>query len=377
MTPNVRPAEPQDEPAWEAFVHDCPAATFFHRFPWQRVLQRAFGHRTHFMLAEVPDPADASSPGTIVGVLPLAEVRSLLFGHKLSALPFCVYGGIAAVSEEAAAALRKAAVDLAEQLHVDALELRNLEPSDSGWPVKSLYYTFRKPMEADNAANLKAIPNRQRAMLRKGLGEGLYGEEVAGSDRLYRVYAESVRNLGTPVFSRRYLDILREEFREDCRVLMIRLAADGAAPGGGKPTDAGLLEPVDRSGDGGEDVAGVMSFYFRNEVLPYYGGSIGRARDIKGCNHFMYWDLMRRSASEGLTGFDFGRSKEGTGPFTFKKNFGFEPQPLPYEYYLVKSDEMPDLNPNNPKFRLLVNTWQKLPLPLANLIGPPLARSLG
>lgn len=377
MTLQIRPASPRDEAAWEAFVQECPSATFFHRFPWRRVLQRAFGHRPHFLLAERLHSTDVNGPATVVGVLPLAEVRSVLFGHKLSALPFCVYGGIAAVSDEAAAALRQAAVDLAEQLQVDALELRNLECSHSGWPTKSLYYTFRKPIAADNTANLKAIPNRQRAMLRKGLGEGLYGEEVTGTDRLYRVYAESVRNLGTPVFNKTYLNILREEFREDCRVLMIRQSLDRRAPEDGKPTDAGLLNPVDRAAGGGEDVAGVMSFYFRGEVLPYYGGSIGRARDIKGCNHFMYWELMRRSASEGLTSFDFGRSKDGTGPFTFKKNFGFEPQSLPYEYYLVKSDEMPDLNPNNPKFRILVNTWQKLPLPLANLLGPPLARSLG
>tara|TARA_R110002110_G_scaffold76898_2_gene202297 strand:+ start:7533 stop:8564 length:1032 start_codon:yes stop_codon:yes gene_type:complete len=343
MSIAVRTAGAGDEPAWEVFVSGCPQATFFHRFGWQRVLQRAFGHRCHFLLAE--------QGGAVVGVLPLAQVRSLLFGHKLAGLPFCVYGGIAASSEAAAQALRQAACELATELGVDALELRNLEPSASGWPVKDLYYTFRKPISADNDANLKAIPNRQRAMIRKGIKEGLEGEEVEGTERLYRVYAESVRNLGTPVFSRRYLDCLRQEFGADCRVLMIR--------------------------QGEEDVAGVLSFYFRNEVLPYYGGSIARARSIKGCNHFMYWDLMRRSAEEGIASFDFGRSKRDTGPFEFKKHWGFEPQPLPYEYFLVRADSVPDVNPTNPKYRLLVNTWQRLPLPLANLLGPPLARSLG
>jgi FemAB-related protein (PEP-CTERM system-associated) len=128
---------------------------------------------------------------------------------------------------------------------------------------------------------------------------------------------------------------------------------------------------------GGQDVAGVMNFYFRDEVLPYYGGSTAEARTIKGVNHFMYWELMRRSREQGYKLFDFGRSKADTGPFSFKKNFGFEPQPLPYEYYLVKSPAVPDVNPLNPKYRLLVNTWTKLPLPVANLLGPPLARSLG
>ncbi|QIB64725.1 FemAB family XrtA/PEP-CTERM system-associated protein [Kineobactrum salinum] len=343
MTVSVRSCTAEDEPAWEAFVRDCPQATFFHRYGWQRVLQQAFGHRSHFLLAE--------ADGQVVGVLPLAEVRSRLFGNKLASLPFCVYGGIAASSTAAAAALRSAACERARALGVDALELRNLEPSASGWPVKDLYYTFRKPIDADNEVNLKAIPNRQRAMIRKGIQAGLESEEVAGTERLYRVYAESVRNLGTPVFSRRYLDLLWEEFGDDCRVLMIR--------------------------EGGEDVAGVMSFYFRGEVLPYYGGSIARARHIKGCNHFMYWELMRRSAEEGMVSFDFGRSKRDTGPFDFKKHWGFEPQPLPYEYFLVRAESIPDVNPNNPKYRLLVDAWRRLPLPVANLIGPPLARSLG
>ncbi|MEE4109753.1 MAG: FemAB family XrtA/PEP-CTERM system-associated protein [Halieaceae bacterium] len=363
----VRPATDADESAWETFVHAAPAATFFHRFPWRRVLERAFGHRCHFLLAE--------RDGEVVGVLPLAEVRSRLFGHKLSGLPFCVYGGIVATSAEAAAALRERACDLARELGVEALELRNPAPSDSGWPVKNLYFTFRKNFESDNARNLKAIPNRQRAMLRKGLKDGLYAEEDSGTERIYRVYSESVRNLGTPVFGRRYLDILREEFGSGCRVLMIRQTPDASPVAG--TDDAALVAGVDGSAGGGEDVAGVLSFYFRGEVLPYYGGSVSRARAIRGCNHFMYWELLRRSVEEGILGFDFGRSKHDTGPFEFKKHFGFEPVALPYEYFLVGTDTVPDVNPNNPKYRLLVDTWRRLPLPLANLMGPPLARSLG
>ncbi|MCB1671172.1 MAG: FemAB family PEP-CTERM system-associated protein [Gammaproteobacteria bacterium] len=348
MSFNVRECAETDQAAWDAYVEQHPQATFCHRFGWRRVLQDAFGHDGRFLLAE---EADAPEPGRIVGILPLALVRSRLFGTKLASLPFCVYGGILADGDDAEAALREAACKLAEQLNVEALELRNTLPSNSGWPVKDLYYTFRKEISADHEANMKAIPNKQRAMVRKGIANDLSSEEDAGCERFYRVYSESVRNLGTPVFKRRYLEILRDEFGQDCRVLMIR--------------------------HGNQDVAGVMSFYFRHEVLPYYGGSVARARSIKGCNDFMYWELMRRSAEEGLTGFDFGRSKLDTGPFKFKKNWGFKPQPLPYEYYLVHTDEMPDVNPNNPRYRRLVDTWKRLPLPLANLLGPPLARSLG
>ncbi|MEX1198495.1 MAG: FemAB family XrtA/PEP-CTERM system-associated protein [Pseudohongiellaceae bacterium] len=348
MTVTVRQCTSNDQSAWDAFVDRHPRATFFHRFGWRRVLETAFSHSNHFMLAEETGEGQAAR---IVGLLPLVRVRSRLFGDKLISLPFCVYGGILADTDTATQALRGAACELAEQLQVDALELRNTLPSDANWPVKDLYYTFRKEIGSDNEANMKAIPAKQRAMVRKGIAAGLVSEEDAGCKRFYQVYAESVRNLGTPVFSRRYLELLRNEFGDDCRVLMIR--------------------------DGDDDVAGVMSFYFRGEVLPYYGGSIARARSIKGCNDFMYWELMRRSADEGLTGFDFGRSKRDTGPYRFKKNWGFNPQPLPYEYYLVAAGAVPDVNPANPRYRLLVNTWRRLPVPLANLIGPPLARSLG
>jgi FemAB-related protein (PEP-CTERM system-associated) len=307
------------------------------------VLAETFGHRCHYLLAE--------ESGEISGVLPMAQVKSVLFGHSLSSLPFCVYGGIAAKSPASAAALRDAACELAQSLRVDALEFRNDRPADSGWPTKDLYYTFRKPIDPDHEVNLKAIPNRQRAMIRKGIKAGLASEETDDAGRLYRVYSESVRNLGTPVFSSRYFGALQRAFGDDCRILMIR--------------------------DGDEDVAGGMSFYFRNEVLPYYGGSVARARSIKGCNDFMYWELMRRSCDEGLGSFDFGRSKVDTGPFKFKKNWGFQPTPLPYEYYLVEAEEMPNVNPNNPKYRIMVENWKRLPLPVANLLGPMLARNLG
>lgn len=344
MTIVINKLDAQAARLWDEYVLQAPSATFFHRAGWKSVLERAFGHRTYFLYAQ-------NAEGAIVGILPLAQVKSVLFGNSLSSLPFCVYGGIVADSDEIAESLRREACRLAETLKVDALELRNTTATSTNWPVKQLYYTFRKAIDPSDDVNLKAIPNRQRAMIRKGIEEGLASEWDQGIERMYRVYSESVRNLGTPVFSVKYLRIIREVFASDSTVLMITHK--------------------------GRDVAGVLSFNFRDEVIPYYGGSTTEARDIKGVNHFMYWELMRLSAQQGYRLFDFGRSKDGTGPFSFKKNFGFAPQPLPYEYFLVNSEEMPDINPLNPKYRLMIDVWSKLPLPVANFIGPMLARSLG
>jgi len=339
----VKTLDAQAMDRWDAYVQRAETATFFHRAGWKTVLETAFGHNTYFLYAQHDD--------VIVGILPLAQVNSALFGNTLSSLPFCVYGGIVADSEQAAQALRQEACRLADSLKVGALEMRNREASNANWPVKELYFTFRKAIDPDDDKNLKAIPNRQRAMVRKGIEEGLLSEWDDGTERLYRVYAESVRNLGSPVFSAQYLRTLQQVFGDDCSVLMITQKE--------------------------RDVAAVMSFYFRDEVIPYYGGSTAAARSLKGANHFMYWELMRRSREQGYRLFDFGRSKAGTGPYSFKKNFGFETQALPYECYLVPSDAIPDVNPLNPKYRLMINVWSKLPLPVANFVGPFLARSLG
>ena len=327
---------------WDSFVKDCPDATFFHLAGWKTVLEQAFGHRTHYLYAE--------RDGVIEGILPLGHIKSLLFGNTLVSTPFCVYGGIASLSDQAASSLRRAATSLAEELRVDALELRNLQSPNWDWPEKQLYVTFRKEIDPDPDVNLKAIPRKQRAMVRKGIKAGLSSEPDDDWQRLYRAYSESVRNLGTPVFSARLFRALKEVFGDACGVLMITHE--------------------------GKDIAGVMSFYFRDEVLPYYGGSIGAARRLAG-NDFMYWELMRRSCENGIKVFDYGRSKEGTGSYSFKKNWGFTPQPLHYQYHLVKSAAIPEVNPMNPKYQLFIKAWIKLPLPVANFVGPMLAKDLG
>jgi FemAB-related protein (PEP-CTERM system-associated) len=338
----VRELAPADYSRWDKFVSSCAEATFFHRAGWKTVIEGAFGHRTHFLYAE--------AGGRIEGILPLAEMRSLLFGHTLVSLPFCVYGGIAAESERARHALDESARVLAENLRVDHLEYRCLTPQHPDWVHKDLYVTFKKEIDPDAERNLLEIPRKQRAMVRKGIKAGLTGEIDEDVDRFFSAYAESVHRLGTPVFSRRYFRILKEVFGPDCEVLTVT--------------------------QGGQLIASVLSFYFRNEVLPYYGGGTAAAREVAG-NDFMYWDLMRRACERGIRVFDYGRSKRGTGSFDFKKNWGFEPQPLHYEYLLVKGTRVPDHNPLNPKYSLFIKLWQRLPLPLANLIGPHVVKSLG
>lgn len=328
---------------WDAFVQACPDATFFHRAAWQSILRNVFRHPTYFLYAE--------EDGKIEGVLPLAHIKSRLFGNSLIALPFAVYGGVAATTPEAATALEQEAQSLARKLDVDHLEFRNIQPRHADWPTQDLYVTFRKAILADVEANMQAIPRKQRAMVRKGINNGLVSTVDRKSDRFFKLFADNVHRHGTPALPKRYFDTLLRVFGDDCEILTVTTPD-------GKP------------------LSSVLSFYFRDEVLPYYAGDDETARNF-AANDFKYWELMRRSCERGFKVFDYGRSKVGTGPYSFKKNWGFEPQALHYEYCLYKRDSIPQNNPNNAKYKLLIETWRRMPIGLANLIGPHIVRNLG
>ena len=328
---------------WDAFVMACPDATFFHRAGWQRIIGDVFRHDTYFLFAE--------AGGQIQGVLPLAHVHSLLFGNALVGLAFAVYGGVAASTLDAADALEAEAQKIALRLGVAHLELRNVSRRHVDWPAQDLYVTFRKEILPQEDANMLAIPRKQRAMVRKGLKNGLVSEVDPGVDRFFSLYADNVHRHGTPAMPKRYFSALRSEFGPDCEVLTV-------------------------TGPDGRLLSSVLSFYFRDEVLPYYAGDEESAREL-AANDFKYWELMRRSCARGLKVFDYGRSKQGTGSYAFKKNWGFVPTPLHYEYCLYKRDAVPQNNPSNAKYKLLIETWRRMPIGLANWLGPFIVRGLG
>lgn len=345
----VRPLDDARAKAWDAWVDAHPEATFFHRAGWKRVIEASFRHRCHFLLAE--------ADGAIRGVLPLVHVRSRLFGSALVSLSFGVYGGPVADDAHALNALDEAALDLARALRVDHLEYRLRAPAAEGsaraaWACNAdLYATFRKEMDPDPEKNLLAIPRKQRAVVRKSLKNELRAELDPGLERFFPLYAENRRDMGSPIFPKRLFENLIGAFgQESCEVLTVLR--------------------------GDEPVATLMTFYFRDEVLPYYGAGSAAARTC-GAYDFMYWDVMRRACERGYRVFDFGRSKRDTGAFAFKKNWGFEPQPLHYQYKLLRRGSLPDANPSNPKYQRFISIWKRLPVPVANVLGPAFSRSLG
>lgn len=322
----------------DAFVAAQGQGTPFHRTGWLLAGAKGCGQRAHYLLAE--------REGAMIGVLPLSEIRSPLFGAAMVSTGFGVDGGVLGEGVEP---LAEAAWALAGERGIESVELRG-GPVPGGWSADAdSYLGFVRPIAGDDEAEMKAIPRKQRAELRKALSQELEvvtGRSPAMLAEHYRIYAESVRNLGTPVFPARL-------FRE----AVARLDAD-------------VLTVRHR----GRAVASVLSLYHGGIVYPYWGGGTYAARDLRA-NDLMYFALMRHARERGCHGFDFGRSKVGTGAAAFKKNWGFEGRPLVYASRSVHGPRA--INPLNPKYAMMIAAWKRLPVWLAMLAGPVIARGLG
>lgn len=335
--------KPGEEAAWDEFVRAAPDGTFFHLAGWRTVIEQAFGHSTFYLLAH--------RAGTIVGILPLTSIRSLIFGNALISNAFLVHGGPLTLDTEARDTLVREAIKIGRSRKADYLEFRGPTPDHENWTTREgLYVTFSRRISADHEANMKAIPRKQRAMIRKAISNGLTSRIDDDVDTLHEIYARSVHKLGTPVYAKRYFALMKQQFGDACDIVTIL--------------------------NGSAAIASVMNFYFRDEVLPYYGGGTQAARELAG-NDLLYSEVMRRAGERGYRLFDFGRSKIGTGSYKFKSYWGFEPKPLSYAFLSLNGAKIPENNPLNPKFSLMVSAWQRLPFFATKLIGPSIVRSIG
>ena len=344
----VSEIDPAD-PRIAGLLHDHPDASVFHDPRWLSAVETGTGHRA-LVLA-------ASCGGRLVGLLPLHLIHSPIFGRVLASTGFAVGGGVLVEDGEPADLLWHAATELATRLSCPAIELRGgaVPAADgAGWTLKrESHCGFVTALATDDEAQLLAVPRKQRAEIRKGLDRDLIVTTGAsGRDRAahYAVYAESVRNLGTPVFPRSLFDAVLDRFADDADILTVW------------------------SGD--SPVASVLSLYHRGAVMPYWGGGTLAARPLRA-NDRMYYELMRHARVRGCARFDFGRSKTGSGAYHFKRNWGFNPEPLVYAGWTASGMPPRDADPTSARHQALIAAWKRLPLGLANRVGPWIARGLG
>ncbi|MEL7445507.1 MAG: FemAB family XrtA/PEP-CTERM system-associated protein [Pseudomonadota bacterium] len=335
--------DPQQVARIERFVADRDGAVF-QRPIWLQSVERGTGQVGFGFVAE--------RMGVVCGWLPLTEVRSALFGKALVSSGFGVGGGILADDGEVTASLARAAVDHADANSIPGIELRGGAIPAQWRSWEDSHAGFARSLAMDDEAELLAIPRKARAEVRKALKYDLevrVGTSADDRKAHYAVYSESVRNLGTPVFPKSLFNAMLDAFADSSDILTVFAQ--------GKP------------------VASVLSFYHQGHVMPYWGGGISAARGLRA-NELMYFKLMGHARRKGMNRFDFGRSKTNSGPYRFKKNWGFEPEPLVYGEWTADGAKNRNINPNSQAYSRKIELWKKLPLPIANALGPLISRGL-
>ena len=337
----IRAYEDDLRAAWDNYVYQHPGGSLFHLTSWKRVIEKAFGFESRYLVAE--------DQGHIRGVLPLFLVDNLIQQKSLISTPFAVYGGICSSDDEASNALLRTACQIARDEGVQYLELRERRSTSyQDFLVKQLYVTFDQELPQEAERLLQRFPRDTRYMIRKAQKNGL--RTLVDNERLtvfYKIYAHSVHHLGTPVFSKTFFQTLLQEFGDRCEITTVWHGAKG--------------------------VAGVLSFRYRDWILPYYGGSLLEGRQL-AVNNFMYWEVMKRAIENGIRFFDFGRSKLGTGSYLFKTQWNMRERALPYQFFLVRGKTMPNYSPANPRFQLAISLWRAMPFSLTERVGPLVVR---
>lgn len=339
----VERCERQHAAEWDAYVATAPQASFYHRFGWKTVNERAFDHRAVFLAAR--------EGGAIVGVLPIVQVSSWLFGNLACSMPFVNYAGPCADTPDAERALLDAAREVCDELDVSYLEMRSRHQLVTELPCSSHKVSVTLDLAPDPDTLWNNFKSGHRQEIRRGYKKGLTAR-VGGAeliDPFYDVMSESWRNLGTPLYHRRYFQMIAETFPEHIRLAVIYA--------------------------GDEPAAAAFDGVHRDTVEGMWMGAKARYRTLLA-GYVLYWELIKDACERGHAHFHLGRSTADSGGEAFKKKWNADSQPLYWYYVLRGSQEMPALNVNNPRYQRAIALWQRLPLGVTQFIGPSIARSI-
>lgn len=332
---------------WDAFVTAFPDASLYHLRGWSELAREVFGHRALFV--ESRDPS-----GTLLGVLPVIQQRSRLLGNFATSLAFCNYGGPLAADPQVAAQLMHAAVGVAEALGCRYLEFRDLEPRIVDWPRRADKITLQLALPATFEALAKRLGTKLRAQVKRAEREGVRCRCGSAEllDDFYGVFAENMRDLGTPVYPKRFFRSILERFPGHCQLVVIDWQGVPAA-------------------------AAFLSFWRQTAEVPW-ASCRAKAKPL-GMNMKLYWELLTVAVGRGCTVFDFGRSTVDSGTYRFKRQWGAEPRAL-YWYRWTPGAEHPPAGAHGEDrgraMQLATALWQRLPLGIANTLGPLISGAL-
>lgn len=329
---------------WDSFVQATEGATAYHRFGWKTVFAKSFGHPCHY-LAAVDDN------GSWQGVLPLVHMRSRIFGNFLVSLPFVNYGGVLCDNEAATALLLGEAEKIRRACSATHVELRHVARRPEILLTKQHKVTMILELAATVDDQWKAFDAKLRNQIRKAQKSGLEFRrgQLDLIDHFYEVFARNMRDLGTPVYSKQFFRNVLETFPDTTTIFAV-------------------------VHEGNVIAAGIAS-WFKGRIEVPWASSI---KDFKALcpNHMLYWEAIRFAIEQGFREFDFGRSTPHEGTYNFKKQWGALPVQLNWQYLMDALGHLPELNPGNPKYRLAIRVWQRLPVSVTKLLGPPIVRNI-
>jgi len=341
----IRLFNEEDRERWDQYVIRSNSTACYHLIGWKNVIERSFGHKTYYLSAR-------NTKGEVIGILPLVHLKSILFGNYMVSLPYFNYGGICVDDEESFDLLLKEAVDLATKGNAAHIELRHAQKGCNGLPAKVTKVSMRLELPEKADALWNAFPSKLRSQIRKPIKEGMYSkigkrEEL---ESFYEVFSNNMRDLGTPVYAKKFFGNILEEFDESAWICTVYTREN-------KPAASGLL----------------VGFKKRLEI-PW--ASSLRIYNPHSPNMFLYWSCLEFACAKGYKVFDFGRSTPGEGTYKFKEQWGAKPVQLYWHYWIRNGSSLPELNPDNPKYKRAIDIWKKLPVRLTRWIGPSLVKNL-
>jgi len=325
------------------FVEAHETASVYHLPAWCELIRKVFGHRYYYLHAQ--------SKNETTGVLPMVRLTSRLFGDYLVSVPFFNYGGAVGVNEQIEQELMQSAVDLGESLGISHIEFRGDKARHEDWKVRTDKVNMLLDLPLDEDVLWKALGAKRRSQINRPLREGV--EVQIGKAELlngfYEVFARNMRDLGTPVYSKEFFSEILKVFPDYTNIVLVLLK--------GKPAAAAFLIGY----------RGTLEIPWASTISEY---------NKFGINMFMYWEVLKFAVANQYKKFDFGRSTIDSGTYRFKKQWGAQPKQLYWHYWLRNGQTMPQLTTSNPKYQLAIKTWQRLPLFVANWIGPKIVKNL-
>lgn len=342
---SVRLFKEEDKKRWDSYVVLSSHSTCYHQLGWKDVIEKSFGYKTYYLVSE--DKKDG-----ITGILPLVHLKSMLFGNFLVSLPYFNYGGICAENEKVQEMLLEEGTNIARSLNAEFMELRHTTELHGGLAVKKAKVSMLLELPDSSESLWQSFTSKLKSQIRRSEKEGMYSkvgreEEL---DSYYKVFSINMRDLGTPVYPRRFFSNILEEFPETTRICTVYSKE-------GIPAASGFL----------------VGFKHRMEI-PW--ASSLRAYNRYSPNMLLYWSSLRFACENGYRVFDFGRSTPGEGTYRFKEQWGAKPVELYWHYWMRNHGHIPELNPKNSKYRMAIKIWQMLPVALTRFIGPAIVKNL-